>query len=373
MREDAKRIQIFDIAKGISIILMTIGRYDFTEIYPNLKYFNDIAMLFKMPTFIFISGYLIGDRLSFQHYLCQKIDGLIKPLVAFLISLTLLQIIFYLIFSDEITFKDGAGPVLNLARTFYHGSFDAVNVSFWFIMSLFLGQITLKGFLEIKHFNKPLNYIFFISFVAIFLILDAIKIPFYWTEHIPTFFTYLFLGYSFKKISIRYFNGTSFFYSKKMILFPILFLITLFTLKKLNIEINYDLAGLQFNYHYLLFVSLLGVFSVIYLCRYIEKIPKLGSILVYCSKASFFILAYHIFIKDVYSVLFDLKSYNPLFHTFLVIVNIVLCCLIYMVIKKIPFVRIFFYPIKVIVLIDAEINRLKSMYIGRFIQKKILR
>ena len=31
--EDKNRIRIFDIAKGISIILMTISRYSFTEIY----------------------------------------------------------------------------------------------------------------------------------------------------------------------------------------------------------------------------------------------------------------------------------------------------------------------------------------------------
>jgi fucose 4-O-acetylase-like acetyltransferase len=273
----------------------------------------------------------------------------------------LLQIIFYLIFSDVVTLNGGIAPVLNLARSFYHGSFDVVNVSFWFIMSLFLGQIALKGFLEIKHFKKPLNFIFLIAFASMFVILNMIKIQFYWTEHIPTFFTYLFLGYSFKKLSIRYFNGTSFFYSKIMILFPILFLVTWLTLKKLNFEIDFDLAGLHFNYHYLLILSLFGVFSVIYICRHIEKIPILSSILVYCSKASFFILAYHIFIKDVYSVLFDLKSYNPMFHTFLVILNIVLCCLIYMLVKRVPFVRILFYPKKVIALNDVEINTINYL------------
>jgi fucose 4-O-acetylase-like acetyltransferase len=370
MKENTKRIQIFDIAKGISIVLMTIGRYGFTEIYPELKSFNNVAMLFKMPTFIFISGYLLSGRLNLKHFLFHKIDGLIKPLFAFLLSLTLLHILFYIIFSDEVTLNGAIDPIINLVRSFYHGSFDVVNVSFWFIMALFLGQITLKGFLEINSLKKPLNYLFLVAFVSSLLILNIIKINFYWTQYIPIFFTYLFLGYSFKKLSNQYFYGTSFVYSKKMILFPIVFLILIFAMKIFNWQIDFNLAGLHYNYHYLLILSLFGVFTVIYLCRFIEKIPILNSLLVYCSKASFFILAYHIFIKDVYSVLFDLKNYNPLLHSFLVFLNILLCCLIFWLLKKVPFVRILFYPIKTIKLNDAEINLLKSIY-ARFFSKNI--
>jgi fucose 4-O-acetylase-like acetyltransferase len=371
MKVNEKRIQIFDIAKGISITLMTIGRYGFTDIYPYLVQFQNIVMVLKMPTFIFISGYLFSNRLSFKQFLYHKIDGLIKPLISFILSLTLLHIIFYVIVSDVVTFKDAFGHITNLARYFYHGSFDAINVSFWFIGALFLGQVTLKGFLEIKEFKKPLNYLFLVAFFLVLFILNTIKTKFYWTEYIPIFFTYLLLGYSFQRISTRFLEGTSFFYSKKMIAFPILFFLFRFILNRLDIEINFNLGGLHYNYHYLLIVSLLGVFTVLYLCRYIEKIPILNSFLVYCSKASFFILAYHIFIKDVYLVLFDLKTYNPLFHTLLFFSNIILCCLIYRFLKRVPFVRIVFYPIKAITLNDAEIKLLKSKYINRFIPKDI--
>jgi fucose 4-O-acetylase-like acetyltransferase len=372
MTENKKRIQIFDIAKGISIILMTISRYHFADIYPNLNTFQNIVMVIKMPTFIFISGYLLSDRLSFKSFLYHKIDGLLKPLISFLLSLTLLQIILYNIVSDVTTFKGGFDYIANLARSFYHGSFDVVNVSFWFIGALFLGQIALKGFLVIMDLKKPLNYLLLIAFVTLLLILNTIKIKFYWSEYIPVFFTYLVLGYGFKKICNQHFNGTSFFYSNKMILFPILFLISSYSLNKLNFDTNFNLAGLLFNYHYLLILSLFGVFTAIYLCRYIEKIPILSSLLVYCSKASFFILAYHIFIKDIYTTIFDLHSYNPLLHTFLFFLNIALCCLIYMSLKKVPFVRIFFYPLKAIALNDNERKLLQSKYAYRFIPKDFL-
>lgn len=371
MKENKKRIQIFDIAKGLSIILMTVGRYDFVDLYPYLLQFQDVTVFFRMPDFFFVSGYLFSDRLDFKHFLHHKIDSLIKPLISFILSLTLLNIIFYFFTSDVVTFKDTFGYITNVARYFYLGSFDAINVSFWFIGALFLGQVTLKGFLEIKELRKPLNYILLTVFFLALYFLNTINIRFYWTEYIPISFTYLLLGYSFQKISTRYLDGTSFFYSKKMIVFPILFFISIFILNHWNIEINFSLGALEYNYHYLLLVSLLGVFAVLYLCRYLEKVPILNSFLVYCSKASFFILAFHIFIIDVFVVLFDLKTYNPVLHTLLFFSNIMLCCLIYIFLKKVPFVRIVFYPIKVITLNDAEIKLLKSKYINRFIPKNM--
>jgi len=372
MKENNKRIQIFDIAKGISIILMTVGRYDFVEIYPNLIKFQNIAVFLRMPTFIFISGYLFSDKLNFKEFLFNKVDGLLKPLIGFILGLTLLNIIFHTIVFNGITSDYVLGQIANLARYFYHGSFDVINVSFWFIGALFIGQVALKGFLEIAKLNKPINYLLLMAFFILLFILNTIKIKFYWTEYIPIFFTYLLTGYSFQKISKNFsLNGTSFFYSNLMIVFPFLFFLFIFLLNKFNIEINFNLSGLEYNYHYLLALSLLGVFTVIYLCRFIEKIPIVNPFLVYCSRASFFILAFHIFIRDVYNVLFDLKTYNPLLHTFLFVLNIVMCCFIYRFLQRVPYVRIIFYPFKVIELNNTEIKLLNSKYINRVIPKNI--
>jgi len=292
-------------------------------------------------------------------------------MLGFILSLTLLNIIFHSIVADLIDPGFILGQIANLGRYFYHGSFAVINVSFWFIMALFLGQVSLKGFLEIKGLYKPLNYVFLIAFFLVLLLLNTLKKEFYWTQYIPIFFTYLLLGHSFKKISTRFLNGTSFFYSKIMIVFPILFLATIFIFYQLDISIYLGLGGLEYNYHYLLILSLLGIFTVLYLCRYIEKIPILNSFLVYCSKASFFILAYHIFIKDVQAVLFDLKTYDPVLHTLLYVSNIILCCLMYRFLQRVPFVRIIFYPIKVIVINNAEIKLLKSNFINRFIPESV--
>ena len=372
MIENKNRIQIFDIAKGISIILMTISRYDFTEIYPTLLSFQNIVMVFKMPSFIFISGYLMSSRLNFRTFLYNKIDGLLKPLISFAFSLTLLYIILYIAASNTVTLNGCLNYIINLARAFYHGSFDMINVSFWFIGGLFLGQISLKGFLVIFKSKKPLNYIFLTIFFIVLFILSSINIKFYWTEYIPVFFTYLLLGYTFKILFARYLKGTNFFYGNKMIIFPLLYAVTVIVFTKLNIEINLNIAGLHFNYHYLLLLSVVGVFSLLYVCRYIEKIPIVRSLLIYCSRASFFILAYHIFIKDVFAIMFDLENYNPLLHTILFFINIMLCCTIYMFLKKVTVIRIFFYPIKTIELSEIEIKIVNVIYINKYIPKEFL-
>jgi fucose 4-O-acetylase-like acetyltransferase len=371
MNENDKRIQIFDIAKGISIILMTVGRYHFVELYPNLIEFQNIAVLLRMPTFIFISGYLLSDRLNFKLFLFNKIDGLLKPLINFVLALTILNIIFHLLVAQPVSSSFILAQITNIARYFYHGSFDVINVSFWFIGALFVGQVTLKAFLEISKLNKPFKYSCFVVFFLILFALNTFKYKFYWTEYIPIFFTYLLIGYSFKKYSKRFLDGTSFFYSKIMVVFPVLFFMAIYILNQMDIKIHFGLASLEYNFHYILGLTLLGVFTVIYFCRYIEKIPKLNSFLVYCSKASFFILAFHIFIKEVFNVLFDFKTYNPLLHTTLFISNIVLCCLIYRFLQRVPFIRILFYPLKTIVLNNAEIKLLKSKNINRFIPKDI--
>ena len=365
------RIQIFDIAKGISIVLMTISRYEFTTIYPELVYFQYITSFIRMPTFIFISGYLFSNTLNLKNFFFHKVDALLKPLISFAVSLTFLNIILYSITSNVVTLKGALDFITNLARSFYHGSFDIINVSFWFIGGLFLGQLSLKTFLTIIDLKKPINYLSLTAFLIILLILQTIEIKFYWSEYIPVFFTYLFLGYGFKIVCNRYFDGSSFFYKKSLIIFPFLFVASFLTLKSLNIDLNFNIAALHFNYHYLLIISILGIFSLLFLCRYIEKIPVVSSLLVFCSRASFFILAYHIIIKDIFLLIFDLKSYNPILHIFLFFSNITLCCLIFLLLKKVPVIRLFFYPIKTIEHNEAERKILKSKYMSTYMSVEV--
>ncbi|KJD34623.1 hypothetical protein PK35_02255 [Tamlana nanhaiensis] len=377
MEKAKNRIEIFDIAKGLSIILMTLSHYPFVKIdslvYPNFMFFNEFKMVFSMPMFIFISGYLLSDRLRIKEFICHKIDGLIKPIFGFAITLTVLKILLYVLTAEVVTFPGVMKYINVLASIFPQGTFGPINNTLWFVGALFWGQLVFKGALEMINVNKPYNYLLLLFLLIVLIVISNISFSFYYLEKIPVFFTYLLLGYSFKKISQRYLKGTLFFYSNKMILFPILFFVSWFLLETLQVKVQLNLYDHKFNYHYLLLLSILGVFSVLYVCRFFEKIPLLNSFLVYCSRASFFILAYHIFIIDVYNSFFKMQTYNPLLHTSLFILNIIICCGVYFLIKKLPYVRILFYPIKTIPLTEGEIKLLKSKYVYRFIPREILR
>ena len=74
MEPITKRDNILDIAKGVSILLMTITHLTLFKDYPSMIKINrEIFMLFKMPLFIFISGMLFKNTSDdFIHFFKLK-------------------------------------------------------------------------------------------------------------------------------------------------------------------------------------------------------------------------------------------------------------------------------------------------------------
>lgn len=371
MQKTKKRIKIFDIAKGISIILMTISHYPFLTNYKALLSFNMVALIVKMPLFIFISGYLTSNKLSFKQFLHNKFDGLIKPLFAFLVSLTILNIVFYVLTTNNFSGKGVLQFIDAFFNVFYFLDLEYVNYTFWFIVALFVGLITLKGGIDLYKIKKPYNYILLIGLVLLLFFLDTSGQEFYYLGFVPIFVAYLCAGFISNFILNKYFEGSSFFYSKKMILFLIAFIFGLIVVFKDGISVKVDIYYFIYNYHYKLVLSVIGVFAIIYLCTFIEKFKFLSKILIYCSKASFFILAYHLFFINVFSYFFDLNAKNPILHTILFFTNIAFCCLIYEGLKKVKVIRLFFYPIKTIKFSKVEYKLLQFKFFSKLFPKDI--
>lgn len=72
MLKKKKRIDEFDIAKGIAIIAMIIGHL-------GMKHINMIVYAFHMPLFFILSGYFLSAKDSFIHFIKKKFIGLIIP------------------------------------------------------------------------------------------------------------------------------------------------------------------------------------------------------------------------------------------------------------------------------------------------------
>ncbi len=338
---------------------MTISHYPFTWVYKELLDFNKLIMVFKMPLFIFVSGYLFNETTSYKKFLIKKIDGLVKPLFSFLISLTILKIIFSY-FSSSLS-NDLTELINALGGAFIFGDLGLVNFALWFVGALFLSLIVFKTGILLFRKANGLSYVAILCGLLILGYCYLKEIQFYYLGYVLIFLTYLVLGYGFRKLSDKYLKGAKFLYSNKMLVFPILYLLSLIPLYSNGFEVKLDIFDFQFNFHLVLLSSILGVFSVLYMCKFLEKITVINNLLIYCSKASFFILAYHIFIIEVFISLFDLRSRNPLFHSFLFLLNIVICCSIYFFVKRIPVVRVFFYPIHRFTLNNIE----KKFFIQR--------
>lgn len=72
MLKEKKRIDEFDIAKGIAIIAMIIGHL-------GMKHVNMIVYSFHMPLFFILSGYFLSAKDTFCHFTKKKFIGLIVP------------------------------------------------------------------------------------------------------------------------------------------------------------------------------------------------------------------------------------------------------------------------------------------------------
>ncbi|MCB4798538.1 acyltransferase family protein [Neotamlana laminarinivorans] len=372
MKDQRNRIKIFDIAKGVSIIFMTISHYPFfsnKEIYPSLNSFNSSVMLFKMPLFIFVSGYLFSEQKSLKNFFYSKTDSLIKPLFGFASVLLIMHTIHYWSSASIVSIYDLFKYFNERFITF--GYLGVVNYSLWFIIPLFLSLLVLRGVITIITKKNRFKHISLFCILITLFLLNYLKIKF--ISHVPIFITYLFIGYALKKISESNFNSDKFFYRKEFLLLFVIFIIIVTYTNYFNIlHFKINLLNFKYNYHYMLVVSLIGVLGIIHICTYIEKIKFISSLLMYCSKASFFILAFHMFFIDLFRFYFNLEVYNPWFHALLFFSNIVICCLIYELIKKVPVLRLFFYPLKTINFTSLEITFLRLNIVNRLIARNLI-
>lgn len=97
--ENKKRIDYFDIAKGIGILLMIIGHMDLKK-YPLINHF---IYSFHMPLFFVISGYFFKVK---EDKICIKsiINKLIKPYIITCLFIILIQV-FKVVVSGNIRFN----------------------------------------------------------------------------------------------------------------------------------------------------------------------------------------------------------------------------------------------------------------------------
>lgn len=325
-----------DIAKGISILLMTISHLQVFNHYPSLQLINEeFFSIFKMPLFVIISGMLLSTKSKISDFFIKKSDGLLKP-TFFLFSLSILSMFLYKILIKKI-FPEDSDFILAALGIFF---------PLWFVVALYISQLIFFILIKIKN---PKYLVAVTSIVVLglyFLQFNNVEISNFKFHTILSFMVYLTIGFAMKKyIPLNKILGVDCF-----AYFLLIFLIATSFKDNLNISLNLFI-GVYGGFVPTLISSIVGVFLVLNISNLIERFNFLPDFLIVCSKCSFFILAFHLPVESIILNVINLIGLdrNIIIDSIFYMITIFICISIYFIVAKIPYLNSVMLPKKVIV------------------------
>ena len=162
---DKKRVNYFDIAKGIGIILVIIGHIEYVT--PEIRYY---IVSFHMPMFFVISGMLINltneKSRDLKGLVIKKLKRIMLPYLVFSILFPLIDFVYY--------FVTGNGDPYGTLRTNIMDSLMLYGYSvLWFLPTAFFGEMIFL--LVIKTvMKKTEKYAEILALFIIFIIVAAV-------------------------------------------------------------------------------------------------------------------------------------------------------------------------------------------------------
>ena len=320
MKQSAERDTTLDIAKGISILLMTISHLFLFKNFPKVSDFNESTLvLFKMPLFIFISGVLFSNRLGFKEFFINKFDALIKPILTIFVGSIIVALLMN--HTKDLSFLEWVEFLNGIIKKYYY--------PLWFPLALFVTIIIFKSVMDAKSKWKPSIFLMmYVTLITVLILLTKhnIKFSLFLAHPILYFFIILSIGYTLKK-----YQWIHMMYRTDLFLFSVLiFIWYLFEKEVLGIKLN-----LFMNQFGLLIPTVIafisGISIILFLSKQISKTKYLSKGLTYCSKGSFFILAFHVIIGNylIYPYLKDYISNVYLLSVITFVLTIASCIIIY--------------------------------------------
>lgn len=162
-----KRIDYFDIAKGIAMLCIIAGHL-------GNDMANNFVFTFHVPIFFLISGYFLNDRLSVKEFAKQKAKQMMIPYVitwGFIAAGAVIFIAVWLHNIDDVLFTvlnqvlsglygSGSGiHDINVDGRIYISSIGAI----WFLPALFFALVIVRYFMNRKYGGV---WIFFIALLG---------------------------------------------------------------------------------------------------------------------------------------------------------------------------------------------------------------
>jgi fucose 4-O-acetylase-like acetyltransferase len=162
-----KRVDLIDVAKGISIMLVAFHHSKLSLIFQDV---SGAMGLFRMPLFFFLSGVFFSALKPPKDFFIHKTDALLKPYFA---TLTFLLIISIVINQDG-TLKEAAGILYGTGFTI-----DVRWLPMWFLThlwALFMFSYLLVRLVKNERRSATFNFLFIIAlFVLGVILLDFLK------------------------------------------------------------------------------------------------------------------------------------------------------------------------------------------------------
>ena len=160
--ETEKRIEYFDIAKGIAILLVIMGHT------VKSRLINHFIFSFHMPIFFLISGYFFRKKTP-EICIKQNIKRLIIPYI-----FTCLGVIFFNILFAILEGQTGTIPKSTLRYFFasLYGSGNDQNNPFfipqigaiWFLLAMFIALIIFNSIVDLKYYMVIVSVLAYIGY-----------------------------------------------------------------------------------------------------------------------------------------------------------------------------------------------------------------
>lgn len=309
-----KRKEYIDLAKGICIIFVMSE-----HIAHNTILSSPYITSFRMPFYFFICGLFISTKYSYKHFAIKKVNALLIPFLFFSLIALFNDIILSIFNISNIT-------ISNIFRTII-SPYTCINGPLWFLICLFWGYMMFY-FLEKKIHKSHIRslLIFSISIIGFYmskfsLFGHHIILPFFFSSAM-TSLIFIYLGFIFrKKLNLLDETPKDKYY---FIIALSIFILTQYTMGPNYIEMIWN----KYTQSYIITIisGVSGSLSIIYLCKFIKKVP----IISYIGRYSLIALATHsIFIQY-------LKIYNTNPNITLLTLIIILCPAIYYIKKYFP-------------------------------------
>jgi fucose 4-O-acetylase-like acetyltransferase len=284
----SNRVDVIDIAKGISILLVVLGHSEFS----NMWYGGNVLLgLFRMPLFFFLVGVFFSPKGSAAVFLIKKSDALLKPYFVTLLSLLLVEY-----------GLGGRDFFSGLVGVFFGNGKTIEWTAMWFLTHLWLlfgAAYLIYTALAIQKFSGAAKVVFLGALFA----WAAVSVGFFWQANVRLNGVDYFLpGLPFSAdllpITLAYFFLGQFM-REKVINFTMnycLFFIALlgFVLVGLYGEAKLDLNRRVFTNPLLaVTAALCAIYLVMSLAKWLSEVFWLGAVLKYFGMASLFVLIFH--------------------------------------------------------------------------------